>query len=118
MGQTSQNASDYLAWLEETPLSALNHGQRRLKSVPLLLERSLAQLSESARQVLCLSGLLAFSSFSQEVAAAALDMPIGTVKKSLGQLVSFSLLLKHEKRAAYKVCHALIHTYISHEKLL
>jgi tetratricopeptide (TPR) repeat protein len=118
MDQTSENALYYLDWLETTPLSALDYGQRKLDSVPLLLERSMRQVSESARQTLYLSCHLAFSPFSLEVAMAALDMSKTTVKKCVGQLVLFGFLLKYDKLAAYEVSHALIHTYISHKKLL
>ena len=49
LAQRQQDAADYLAWLRATPLAALDFGQRQRDSVPVLLERSLAQVTESAR---------------------------------------------------------------------
>ena len=44
LAETGEGASVYLAWLAATPLDALNQGARRQESVPLLLERSLAEV--------------------------------------------------------------------------
>ncbi len=50
MAEREENVAVYLGWLSKTPLAALDHGQRRLESVPVLLARSAAQVSEGARQ--------------------------------------------------------------------
>lgn len=55
-------------------LTALDRGQHRHDSVPLLLARSLAQVSETARQVLGVVGLLSLAPFSRESIAAALGL--------------------------------------------
>ncbi len=51
--QTGERAKQYLDWLQETPLTALDSDseQRSLESVPWLLKRSLAQVSEAAQRV-------------------------------------------------------------------
>ena len=49
LSETGEPASEYLEWLKETPLEALDQGKRKLESVPLLIRRSLDQVSEAAR---------------------------------------------------------------------
>ncbi|MBI1882051.1 MAG: tetratricopeptide repeat protein, partial [Chloroflexi bacterium] len=109
LDETDETAAEYLAWLEKTPLEALDQGRRRLESVPVLLQESLAQVSETARQVLGVVGLLALAPFGREPVAAALGLVEGQVRQPLGELVSFGLLLRSGE--GYEVSHALIHTY-------
>jgi tetratricopeptide (TPR) repeat protein len=109
LSQCEEDAADYLAWLEETPLVALDHGNRQRESVPLLLERSLEHVSESACDVLSVVGLLALAPFAREPIAAALDITSPIAGRALGELVNYSLLLRGSDR--YEVSHALVHTY-------
>jgi tetratricopeptide (TPR) repeat protein len=109
LDQTGETAAEYLAWLEETPLEALDHGERRLESVDVLLERSLAQVSEGACRVLGVVGLLALAPFGRAPIAAALDLSSHQLHKPLGELVSYGLLSRSGER--YEVSHALVHTY-------
>jgi tetratricopeptide (TPR) repeat protein len=104
-----EEAADYLAWMEQSPLAALDHGQRQHESVPLLLARSLEQVSEGARAALAVAGVLALAPFSREVMAAALDVPADEAGRRLGELVNYGLLARPEER--YVVSHALVHTY-------
>ncbi len=109
LAQMEEEAADYLAWLKEMPLQALDHGQRRLESVPYLLERSLDRVSEETRQVLAVVGLLALAPFGREVVAAALEVSAGQVSRWLGELVNYGLLLGSGRH--YEVSHVLVHTY-------
>jgi len=119
LAETGESAAGYLEWLRETPLDALDHGQRRHQSVRVLLEKSLAQVSDAARQVLAVVGLLALAPFDREPIAAALDLPPNQLHKPLGELVSYGLLLPPsspppggiEGGLRYTVSHALVHTY-------
>jgi tetratricopeptide (TPR) repeat protein len=117
MDETGETAVEYLAWLEKTPLEALDQGWRRLDSVAVLLAKSLVQVSRTARQVLGVVGLLALAPFSVEPVAAALGLDKRQVKKSLGELVSYGLLSRQTFQPSsltlhpYEVSHALIHTY-------
>ncbi len=106
---TGEAATDYLSWLTETPLQALDPDgvQRREGSVPWLLERSLAQVGDLAKQVLGVIGLLALAPFSREEISAAL--PGISVAPLLNQFVAYGLLLRVGTR--YEVSHALVHTY-------
>ena len=52
LAEQEEEASDYLAWLQNTPLSALDQGTSRQESVPVLLERTTLRLSATAQQVL------------------------------------------------------------------
>jgi len=109
--ETGETASEYLAWLQETPLEALNQGRRREESIPVLLERSLKQVSEAARQVLAVAGRLALAPLQQEVMGAALAAEAREVRQWLGELVRYGLLSRDKGR--YAISHALIHTYAS-----
>jgi len=109
LDETGETASEYLTWLEETPLEALSHGKRRQESVDVLLKKSLAQVSEEACRVLGVVGLLALAPFDRAPIAAALDLSSRQLHKPLGELVSYGLLSHSEEW--YEVSHALVHTY-------
>ncbi|HMR68131.1 MAG TPA: tetratricopeptide repeat protein, partial [Anaerolineae bacterium] len=109
LNETGESAADYLAWLQETPLEALDQGQRRHESVAMLLERSLVQVSDQARQVLSVTGILALAPFNRELVAAGLAVELKALRRLLGELVSYGLLLRREQ--GYEVTHALIRTY-------
>jgi len=104
-----QMASDYLAWLEETPLEALDLGKRQHQSIPLLMEHSLEHVSEQARCCLGLAGVLAMRPFEAEVIAIALQVSVQRANFSLGELVDYGLLTRPD--ACYQISHALAHTY-------
>ncbi|MCP4701171.1 MAG: tetratricopeptide repeat protein [Gammaproteobacteria bacterium] len=129
LNQSDEMAAEYLQWLESTPLAALAQGEHRHESVPLLLQRSLAQVSQSAREIAAVIGLLALSPFDPKAIEKAL-MPkkplagfMGAIKRLftpparqvpqlrtlLAELVGYGLLLRSGKR--YEVSHALVHTY-------
>ena len=107
--RTGEEAQDYLAWLEETPLEALDQGERQQQSVPLLLERSLTQVSENARMVVAVAGVLALDSFDDQTVAAALDQKVSSLRPDMAELLSYGLLQREGKR--FSLSHALIHTY-------
>jgi tetratricopeptide (TPR) repeat protein len=109
LAQQEEEAADYLAWLQETPLTALDQGQRHRDSVPLLLDRSLAQLSEQVQHALAVVGVLALAPFRREVVAAGLKMSTAEAGRLLGQLVSYGVLLRRTEH--YETSHALIHTF-------
>ena len=109
LARTDEEATDYLTWLESTPLAALDFGQRQRESVPLTLERSLERVSEEARAALGLVGLMGFAPFGREAIAAGLETEEGEAGRVLGELVDYSLLTRQDGR--YVVTHALVHTY-------
>jgi tetratricopeptide (TPR) repeat protein len=109
LNQAKENAADYLKWLEVS-LESLKHSERQHEIVPLLLKRSLAQVSEQARQALAVTGLLALlASFDREVVAAGLGFEPIQAESWLRELVNYGLLLRRDDR--YKASHALIHEY-------
>jgi tetratricopeptide (TPR) repeat protein len=91
---TAQTPAEYLAWLQTTPLDALDQGKRRLESVPHLLQHSLEQVGEEARHLLALLGLLALAPFQPIILASALDLDETTLRRPLDQLVNFGLLTR------------------------
>ena len=107
--QTGEPALEYLEWLKESPLEALHMANRKLESVGILLKRSLDQVSKSARDVLSVCGLLAFSPFNREVIAAALQEI--QIREPLNELILYGLLNRFGGQ--YEISHALIHTYAS-----
>ncbi|MCB0163877.1 MAG: tetratricopeptide repeat protein [Anaerolineae bacterium] len=109
LNQTGESANEYLKWLQETPMDALDQGDRRQESVPLLLERSLAQVSEQARQVLAVAGLLALAPFTPDVIAAGLTVETKEIRRPLGELINFGLL--HRSEQEYEISHALVRAY-------
>jgi len=104
-----QQAVEYLAWLEESPLEALNLGERQHQSIPLLLARSLEHVSARALAALGVAGLLALAPFPTKVVAAALNVPTGAAGRALGELVDYGLLIRPGEN--YQVSHTLIHVY-------
>ncbi|MCG3207293.1 MAG: hypothetical protein FOGNACKC_00893 [Anaerolineae bacterium] len=109
LARSHDSAADYLDWLQSTPLEALNQGQRRHDSVPLLLERSLKQVNETARSVLAVVGLLALVPFDRETIAAALETEAAVLRQPLAELLNYGLLLRQGER--YVISHALVLTY-------
>ena len=124
-----EKSAGYLAWLETTPLAGMSPTERRQESVPHLLAHSLAQVSQTARQILAVAGLLALVPFDQVMMAEALTIKVNQgplsairgifkkarqneipdVSQALGELVKFGLLRTVGER--YQVSHLLIHTY-------
>lgn len=115
LSQQHEPATEYITWLETTPLEALDQRQRRQESVPVLLEKSLAQAGVEAREILGVVGLLALAKFERKPVAAALDCPIETLRKPLSELVNYGLLQRSGEY--YEVTHALIYTY-TRERML
>lgn len=109
MAQRRQKSVEYLAWLEKTPLAALDLGAKQHQSIPLLMRHSLAQVSTKARDCLGITGALALNPFGAEIIAVALDSSIEETNRNLGELVDYGLLIRPV--ALYQVTHALIHTF-------
>lgn len=114
LAQQEINAPDYLAWLQATPLTVLDQGQRQRESVPLLLERSLAHVSKQAHQILAITGVLALAPFPVDVITAILPPESSKlVFFLLGELINYGLLLRTNEQ--YAVSHTLIHTFASQQ---
>ena len=101
-------AEEYVKWLEDSPLDALNHGDRKEKSIQVLLQRSLTNVSEAAQNILILCGVLPFISISQELIQAT--FPERTIYQPLNELVNYGLFRRIDDR--YELRHTLIHSYI------
>jgi tetratricopeptide (TPR) repeat protein len=117
MRQTGERPADYLDWLQDSPLDALDLGQSRDESVLILIKRSIAKLSESSLKALYVTGLLELAPFRGEVVAGALDIQLAAARHLLGELVSFGLLVKQNDHQDYAVTHRLIYTYTKHKSL-
>ncbi len=106
IAETGETAEEYLEFLEETPLDALNQGDRKLESVTMLLKSIIEQISESSRNILALCGVLAFSPFSRKLVETASETQI---KHPLNELINYSLVTLSGEH--YKLSHAMIHTF-------
>ena len=109
MQANEMDVGDYLGWLEQTPLAALDQGKRRMDSVPVLLGRSLAAVSREAAEALGVVGLLALAPFERGAVAEALEIDQAEAGRRLGELARYGVLRR--LNGAYQVTHALVHTY-------
>jgi hypothetical protein len=92
-----EEAEAYLQWLQESPLVVLDQGKSQRESVPVLLERSLAKVSEDARQVLVAVGLLAPAAFERAIIAQVLNLSSLRTRQALGELHEYGLLLSQKR---------------------
>ncbi len=109
LSNQEEEANEYLEWLQETPLSALDQGYSQRESVPVLLEHSIARVSADAQEILCVVGLMALAPFDRDLIIGMLEMSKETARQALGKLVNYGLLVRREQQ--YEVSHPLIHTY-------
>jgi tetratricopeptide (TPR) repeat protein len=109
LAQRRQQASEFVGWLNQTGLDALHFDDRPSKSIPLLMERSLTQVSETARAAFRIAGVLALAPFEAEAVAGSLDMTVASAHQALGELVDYGLVLR--PNGSYQVTHALAHAY-------
>ena len=109
LAQRHQQASEYVGWLKEEGPDALHFGERPTTSIPLLLQRSLEQVSEEAQAAFGVAGVLAPAPFTADAVAAALDIKTTAANRALGELVDYGLLLRPDD--SYQVTHTLAHSY-------
>jgi len=82
--ETAETSVEFLEWLKESPVTALDQGEHQLESVRLLLERSVAQVSPTAQQLLIVMGLLAITPVPRKVLATAVQHPPHNPSPCLG----------------------------------
>jgi tetratricopeptide (TPR) repeat protein len=116
LAQHNQLAAEYLAWLEETPLDALDMGDQRHQSIPVLMERTLEKVSELGRSVLGVTGALALEPFESKLIQVALSLNPIDANRSLGELINYGLLKRPTDY--YQVTHALIRTYVRERSII
>lgn len=105
-------AQTYIEELNNSPLAALDHGERQRDSVRILLARSVAQIeaaSPRALKALAISSHLALAPFDLNSVTSALSLSQYEAGDALGNLFNYGLLNKTEER--YEISHPLIHTY-------
>ncbi len=110
-----REANEYLLWLQESPLEALDQGTSQQASIPILLGHSIAKLSADAQQALTVVGLLSPAAFDCTIIMQVLNLSITRTNKAMDELESHGLLIRSKE--LYEVSHALIHTYLR-EKML
>lgn len=107
--QRNEFAAEYLEWLRTSPLQALDFGERRDKSIPILLEKSVAQVSSEAQSALAIHGCLALAPIDISPIATALALNERRARDVLGELVNYSLLSRSSD--FYELTHSLLHKY-------
>ena len=107
--QHDEKPAEYRAWLRASTLAALDFGQRRADSVPILMAKSVAQLSDTGRAALGVAGCLALAPFDVAPMAAALAVDERAARRALGELVNYELLRRPAER--YETTHALVYAY-------
>ncbi len=115
LSQQEEEASEFLTWLQHSPLAALDQGTSSRQSVVVLLERSTSRLNIQAQRVLATFGLFALAPLERKVLAEVLELTPVVIGQALGELVNYGLLVRQQSR--YYVSHPLIHAY-AHEVLL
>jgi tetratricopeptide (TPR) repeat protein len=113
LSSTGESAAEYLKWLEQEPFKELGSGKHEEENAALLLRRSMAQVSDDARQALSVFGVLAFEPVARKSIASILDENIRCCRLTLNELVTYGLLERNGER--WKISHALIHTYARKE---
>jgi tetratricopeptide (TPR) repeat protein len=116
LDETGDTAPEYLQWLETTPLDALDQGDRKRDSVPILIKRNLDQVSQTARDILSIAGILAFAPFNIGTLCTALQTPGQAIKRPLNELTGYCLLSRDGFH--YQLRHVLIHAYASKKQFL
>lgn len=129
LAATQENQQAYLSWLAQSPLAEMTPTQRQSQGISFVIEHSLAQVNEMARQVLGIVGLLAPLPFDERAISQALTIQaqpglLSTIKgifkqqsgvrrpdirPALQALVNFGLLRWVGQHP--EVSHSLIHTY-------
>ena len=106
-----QQAEDFVTSLQHNRLGALHLEDATDQSVPKLMEHSLAQVSDQAREAFAVVGMLSFAPFDADIVAATLKAgQPADAHFLLGQLVDFGLI-SHGRNHSYRVTHALAHEY-------
>ena len=116
MASRAQDAREYLEWLREVRLDALEGEERQKTSISLLLAQSFRQLPRKVQKAVRIAGCLAYSSFSPETIAAATTQSVSNVRRLLGEGVNYSLLQRIGDRFFFT--HSLIHLYTRHRSIL
>lgn len=107
----NQDIAEVLTWLESSPLQLLDQGQRRLKSVPILIGNSLIALSSFAHEILALFGALALQPISKRLINLAFDNQDHLIGFHIGELISYGLVIC--SKDTFQLIHPLIHAYVT-----
>lgn len=111
--QSGLNLQSYLQWLEESPLTALDQGQRQDECIPILLERSISQLSNQALSVLRVFGRLAAAPCPADAVTYTLGLQNHwDAINALSELVSHGILIHYENQL-YELSHSLLHSFVN-----
>ena len=104
--------AEYVEDLEKLGLTVLElDPQHASDSVPVLMRKSVEQVSDAARNALSAAGLLALAPIDGALIAAALGSEPSAARRPLGELVDYGLLVRDAEDGTYTTGHALVHGY-------
>jgi len=121
LANQAEEAAEYLTWLEASPLAGMDLRGRLQEATLLLLERSLARLSQPARDALSVMGSLGLAPFGCEAVSAGLASAPADTDQALADLVGLGLLVRSREEHlpaeacdpcaahSYQASHPLIH---------
>ncbi|MCP4368875.1 MAG: ATP-binding protein [Deltaproteobacteria bacterium] len=109
--ETKVPVSNYLKWLQEAPLEALDPYSKKchMNSVPRLIKKSLEGLSKDAKSIMGFAGQLALAPFKESITTDILRISTDKSILAFGELYRYGLLQRRDKK--YEVSHALIHIF-------
>lgn len=102
-------ATEYLEWLQTTPIEAASRGNKKGESIQILLDKTIQHLSQQAQRILGIAGQLGQAPFVLGPIISASDMEAITVRAAIGELVNFGLAIRKEHH--YAITHPLLHAY-------
>jgi tetratricopeptide (TPR) repeat protein len=116
LSQKEEPAAEYVRRLRGVNLEALSQGERQKESVPLLIQRSLAQVPEESCRLLALSSALAYLPFPLDLLWAGLpELKTETQKRgALDPLLDYGLLVRVAGQL-YQLAHLLLYAYARKE---
>lgn len=109
INQADEDPRNYLDWLKLTTLQALEQRQRHNQSVQIMLQHSVDVLTQGARDILTIAGVLNFAPFTIGLLTSVLGVNHIHQRLRLGQLINFGLVIRFGER--YRLTHPLIRTF-------
>ena len=109
LDRTYTNADEYLDWLYNEPIEALDQVTHHGQSIVPIILRNVSNVSTDAKEALVIIGLQGPTSFDKNVIRAVLGLTDPKLQEVLNELVEYGLLIRKMDR--YQVIHQIVHTF-------
>ncbi|MEM7346587.1 MAG: tetratricopeptide repeat protein [Chloroflexota bacterium] len=107
--ETGEVAADYLNWLKEEPIEALDHGETQRKSMYRMVSKSVERLDAQGKDILLALGQLAYLPMPVWLLEGVLDKPKRSLNHPLRDLARYGLIVREQGQI--RCAHALVHGY-------